>query len=86
MKKVLSIIAISLSFILILDSMNAGYALTMFLLAGIVPGTNIVVSADQMLNLCALLIGFIVARLSVQALQALLTYRETAKQAAKTRA
>ena len=64
---------------LILDSMNAGYAVTMFLLAGIVPGTNIAVSATEMLALFALLIGFVLARVSVTTAQAYISYRKSSK-------
>ncbi len=48
---------------MILDSLNAGHALMMFLLAGIIPGTSISLSADVMMQFFALLIGFVLARL-----------------------
>ena len=75
MKKNIAIIITILSFILILDSMNAGYAIAMFLLAGIVPGTNIVLTADRMLEIIALLTGFVFARISIRVAQAYSTYR-----------
>lgn len=65
MKKTLTIIFIVFSGLLILDSMNAGHALAMFLLAGIVPGTNIIVNAHTMLTSIAGVLGFIVARTSI---------------------
>lgn len=64
MKKKLSIIFICLSAILILDSANVGHALMLFVLAGIVPGTNTVLSAQQTLELFALLLGIVIGRLS----------------------
>lgn len=65
MKKLLTIIFIVFSALLILDSMNAGHALTMFLLVGIVPGTNITVNANTMLSVIAGVLGFTVARTSI---------------------
>lgn len=64
MKKLLTIVFISLSAILILDSMNVGQAVTMFLLAGVIPGTNVALSGATMLELFALLIGFTLARVA----------------------
>ena len=75
MKKSLTIIFTILSAVLILDSMNAGYAIAMFLLAGIVPGTNIVVSADQMLVLFVMLFGFVLGRVGVRLATTALAYR-----------
>ena len=63
MKKALTASFTILSLILILDSINAGHAIAMFILAGIIPGTNIAVSADRMLEVCVLLIGFILSRI-----------------------
>jgi hypothetical protein len=63
MKKTL-IIAFSLSsLLLIINSFDIGHALMMFYLAGIVPGTNIAIDAARMLEIFALLSGFIVARI-----------------------
>jgi len=61
-KKTVTIIFIILSAVLILDSMDFAHALAMFLLAGIIPGTNIVISATVMLEFFALVIGFVIAR------------------------
>jgi hypothetical protein len=63
MKKQLTITFIILSALLILDSANAGHALFMFYLAGEVPGTNVILSANTMMQIFALLIGFVVARI-----------------------
>jgi len=49
---------------MILDSLNAGHLLMMFLLAGIIPGTTIVLSPNDMMSLFALLIGFVLARIT----------------------
>ena len=70
MKKQLAIIFTALSIILILDSFNIGHALTMFLLAGIVPGTDVVLSAGVMLEFFALAGGFVLARVCQQAIRA----------------
>lgn len=64
MRKAIIITSLILSSILILDTFSFGYALAMFFLAGVVPGTQLVVSADQMLSLYALLLGFVFARVS----------------------
>lgn len=64
MKKAATIILVALSALLILDSMQAGQALMMFLLAGIIPGTSVVMSGSAALSLFASLAGFTVARLS----------------------
>ena len=65
MKKKLTIIFTILSGILILDSMNVGHDLAFFFLAGIIPGTNIVLNADRMLEVFTLLLGFVLARVSI---------------------
>lgn len=64
MKKTLSIIFLLLSTIVILDSCNAGHALMIFLLAGIIPGTNIVMSAEDVLALTLLIFGLLCGRVS----------------------
>ena len=65
MKKALTILFLSLSAIMILDSLNAVHALMMFLLAGIIPGTNVAISGDRMLELFTLLIGFTLSRITL---------------------
>lgn len=65
MKKTLTILFISLSLLMILDSVNAGHALVMFFLAGVIPGTNIAISAGNMLETFTLLIGFTLSRITI---------------------
>jgi hypothetical protein len=62
MKKTTAIIITIFSLLLILDSFNFGHALMMFYLAGVVPGTNVILDGEQMLQLFAGIAGFIVAR------------------------
>jgi len=62
MKKTITITALSLSALMILDTLNAGHAVVMFFLAGVIPGTNNSISATNMLNLFALLAGFTISR------------------------
>lgn len=63
MKKLITIILTALSILMILDSMQAGQALMMFLLAGVIPGTNIVISGSTALSVFSGLLGFTAARL-----------------------
>lgn len=65
MKKTIIILCISLSALMILDSMNAGHALVMFVLAGVIPGTNVAIDASNMLILFTLLIGFTLSRITL---------------------
>jgi hypothetical protein len=69
MKKLITITCIALSAIIILDSFNAWHALIMFYLAGEIPGTRKSISASTMLQIFALLTGFVVARIGNHALQ-----------------
>lgn len=64
MKKAVITLSIVLSGLMILDSMNAPHAVMMFLLAGVIPGTTIVLSPGDMLSVFALLIGFVLARIT----------------------
>ena len=64
MKKAITLICITLSIILILDSFNVWHAVAMFYLAGVIPGTRTALNAETMLSLFALLIGFVLARIS----------------------
>lgn len=66
MKKQLSIIANIISGIIILDSFNAAHSFAYFLIAGQVPGTNIVISGSAMLVLMTLIFGFIIGRISLR--------------------
>ena len=72
MKKTLIITLTILSALLILDSMNAWHAAAMFYLAGEIPGTHHSISAATMMEIFAMLIGFVVARISNRAVLSLL--------------
>lgn len=72
MKKTIVIICTVLSALMILDSLHAGEALMMFLLAGVIPGTSLTVSAQHMMEAFALLLGFVVARLTNRFFQPLI--------------
>jgi hypothetical protein len=63
MKKAIIITCLVLSAIIILDSFNAWHAIAMFYLAGEIPGTRTSISADTMMSVFALLIGFVLARI-----------------------
>jgi len=63
MKKTITSILIISSLLLILDSFNFGHALMMFYLAGIIPGTNVSINADQMLEFFAIIAGFTVGQI-----------------------
>jgi hypothetical protein len=67
MKKTTLIICLSLSALLILDSMNIWHAIVMFYLAGEIPGTRSSLSAVTMMQVFALLIGFVIARIGNRA-------------------
>lgn len=63
MKKALTLLFTSLSILIILDSLNAGHAVAMFLLAGIIPGTNVALDATRTFELFLLLSGFTLSRI-----------------------
>jgi hypothetical protein len=67
MRKAIIITCLVLSGLIILDSFHAVDALAMLFLAGIIPGTNIVLSGQTMMSFFALLIGFVLARLANRA-------------------
>lgn len=69
MRKIIITTCLILSGLIILDSLNLGHILMMFLLAGVIPGTNIAISASTMMEFFALLIGVVIGRLSARALQ-----------------
>jgi len=62
MKKTIAITLTIFSLLIILDSFNFGHAVMMFYLAGVIPGTNVILDGTQMLQLFAGIAGFIVAR------------------------
>lgn len=63
MRKTITATCLILSGLIILDSLNAGHALMMFLLAGVIPGTSMVLNAQLTMQLFAVLFGFVLARL-----------------------
>ena len=65
MRKFIILTCLSLSALIFLDSVNAGHALVMFYLAGVIPGTNFSMSASRMLETFSLLIGFTVSRIVI---------------------
>jgi len=69
MKNTITIIATTLSLLLILDSFNFGHALMMFYLAGVIPGTNFAIDGAQMLEFFAIIAGFTVARVMAYAIR-----------------
>lgn len=78
MKKTITITLISLSALIILDSLNAGQALMMFFLAGVIPGTNIAIDAGRALELFALITGFVLARIALNSAPQLFIKRNNA--------
>ena len=62
MNKTLTTIFLILSTIIIIDVFNAGHALMIFLLAGIIPGTDIVISADHAFTFTLALFGLVCGR------------------------
>lgn len=57
-------LSLILSALLILDSMNAGYAMMMFVIAGQIPGTTTVIDATSMLFVLVLAVGIVAGRLT----------------------
>jgi len=64
MRKAIIITCLVLSGLMILDSMNAGSALMLLILTGVIPGTNIALSGQTMMGFFALLIGFVLSRVA----------------------
>lgn len=75
MRKGVIIFCLVISGLIILDSLNVGYAFIMFLLAGVVPGTNFTISAANMLEMFALLIGFTLSRIAISLTRLVASYR-----------
>ncbi len=71
MKKTITITSLILSAVLILDSMNVGAALVMFVIAGQVPGTSTSLDANTLLFFYVLVGGFIASRLTKRLITAL---------------
>ena len=74
MKKIITITCLLFSALLILDSMNTLQAVFMFYLAGKIPGTQTYLSGGTMMELFALLIGFVLARLGNRSLLSLFNH------------
>lgn len=66
-QKIITITLSALSVAIILDSLQFGHALMMFLLAGVIPGTNVAIDGATALSLFAALSGFTLARLVLSA-------------------
>lgn len=72
MKKTIIITLTILSVLMILDTSNASHGIAMFLLAGAVPGTNLVVDATGMLAVISFIVGFIATRIAAPFTQRLI--------------
>ena len=62
-RKTLSLLFTGLSLVLILDTFNVTHSLSLFLLAGVIPGTNYSIDATVMLALFAGISGFTLSRI-----------------------
>lgn len=65
---------LALSAVLILDTCNVGHALFMLLLAGVVPGTSVVIGAQQMLGFFSVLLGFTFSRITLAVYRSYVTF------------
>lgn len=65
MKKVIITLSLIGSGLIILDSFHVYDILAAFIIAGVVPGTDIVIAPQQMLDLFAAAFGFMVSRLAI---------------------
>ena len=70
MKKVITLLSLIGSGIIILDSFHVIDSLAAFLIAGLVPGTNIVLAPQQMLDIFVGAFGFMASRLALSAIRA----------------
>ena len=68
MKKNFTIFFLISSLLIILDCFHFGYGLIMFFFAGIIPGTNLQLSPEQMLILYVFTIGMAFIRLKPELL------------------
>jgi hypothetical protein len=71
MKRFFTVFFLVFSLLIILDSFNFGYGLIMFFCAGIIPGTNLQLTPEQMSVLYVIAIAFGVIRLKPQILKRL---------------
>jgi len=69
MRKKIIIFCIVASLLIILDSFNFGYALMMFFFAGVIQGTNIQLSPEQMFALYSIAVSLIIVRFMAPVLQ-----------------
>jgi hypothetical protein len=65
MKKNITIACTAASLLLILDSFGMGYKVMLFLLVGIIPGTNIALSPIEMLVLMTALTSIVITRVGI---------------------
>lgn len=72
--KTIVTICLVLSGLIILDTINFGQMLMMFFLAGIIPGTHFALSASSMMELYAVLAGFVVGRITSKRLIAVIEH------------
>ena|GEM_PF-1059274 len=86
MKKIITITSLIFSSLLILDSMNIGSALVLFVIAGQVPGTNVSIDAGAMLFFFMLITGVITGRLTSRAYATLLKIRRQSAQYSRPKA
>ncbi len=61
MKKFIVIFCLVSSLLMILDSVNFGYSLMMFFFVGVIPGTNIQLTPEQMFGLSVIVATLVVA-------------------------
>lgn len=64
MKKTITILSTIGSLLIILDTMNIGHSIVLFLFVGMVPGTNLYVSPIDMMSATATAFTVIVLRLA----------------------
>lgn len=77
-KNVITTICLIGSALMILDTLNAGDALTYFLLAGVIPGTSIILNSTDLLMMYTIIFGFITARFMMAVLRRFGTIRKRA--------
>ena len=65
MRKLVITACLVVSALMVLDTVNAGQALVMFVFVGALPGTDVTISASRMLEIFALLIGFTLSRIVI---------------------
>lgn len=65
MKKAITIICTVSALLLILDSMNAANSILLFVFAGVIPGTNLLVSPSVMMTATAMAMVIVILRLTV---------------------